>query len=113
MAKTLLDFPLPEIDFTLDGEELLEEIVENVGESGDIVRETRFCEGSGMPDTCYTSPPAAKKKGYELKSSPFPPHPVPPVPPRKIPYEASRNSYKISKKTSEEPPLPILIPGRR
>jgi len=87
MAKTIMEFPLPEIDFTLNGEELLEEIVENVGKIGEVVRETRFCEGAGMPDGCYTSPPAAKKKeSYRADISPFPPLPVPPTPPRK--YES-------------------------
>ena len=85
MAKTIMEFPLPEIDFTLNGEELLEKIVENVGKIGEVVRETRFCEGAGMPDGCYTSPPAAKKK-ESYRANIFPPLPVPPTPPRK--YES-------------------------
>ena len=44
MAKTIMEFPLPEIDFTLNGEELLEKIVENVGKIGEVVRETRLCK---------------------------------------------------------------------
>lgn len=118
MAKTLMEFPLPEVDFGLDGEELLEEIVEKVGDSGGIVRETRFCEGQGAPiGPCYTPPTIKRKEDYKIDMSPFPPLPVPPVPPVNIPPCASENDYMVTNnpQPSEEwPPLPILIPpGRR